>query len=103
MELNKDILKPINYQDEIQSLNKSLEQCFKEKETLNKIIDKLLEAAGYDTLTASEIEFEHVYEDMKRKRFNMEEVTNIIKDAACNTHDRYYLAQAVESVLEYLE
>lgn len=103
MELNKDILKPINYQDEIQSLNKSLEQCFKEKETLNKIIDRLLEAAGYDTLTASKIEFEHVYEDMKRKRSNMEEVTKIIKDATHNIDDKNYLIQAVESALEYLD
>lgn len=103
MELNKDTLQPINWQDEIQSLNKSLEQCFKEKEALDKIIDRLLEAAGYDTITASEIEFERVYEDMRRKRSNMEEVTSILKDAACNTHDRYYLVQAIESALEYLE
>lgn len=93
----------LTLQDEINSLNDSLQQAFEEKEKLNKIIDRLLEAAGYNTLTASEIEFERVYEDMRRKRFNMEEVTNILKDAYCNTHDRYYLVQAIESALEYLE
>lgn len=40
-------------------------RSFEEKDTLHLIIDRLLEASGYDTNTASAEDFEDVYENMR--------------------------------------
>jgi DNA repair exonuclease SbcCD ATPase subunit len=53
------------YIDELKQENKSL---YEEKNCLHKIIDRLLENAGYSKDIASAEDFEDVYEDMQIKR-----------------------------------
>ena len=51
-----------------ESLKKALNDSFREKDILHKIIDNLLESGGYNINTASKEEFEKVYADLKAKR-----------------------------------
>ena len=51
-----------------EELKKYLHQNFKEKDNLHLIIDRLLEASGYDTNTASAEDFEDVYENMRYEK-----------------------------------
>ena len=55
-------------EQECEELKKDLHQNFKEKDKLHLIIDRLLEASGYDTDTASAEDFEDVYEHMRYKQ-----------------------------------
>lgn len=52
-------------EQECERLKEDLRRSFKEKDTLHLIIDRLLEASGYDANTASEEDFEDVYEHMR--------------------------------------
>ena len=52
-------------EQECEKLKKYLHQNFEEKDKLHLIIDRLLEASGYDTNTASAEDFEDVYENMR--------------------------------------
>ena len=73
-------------EQECEELKKQLYQNFKEKDGLHLIIDRLLEASGYDTNTASAEDFEDVYENMRYEKQQLEqlgqtneELKNIIK------------------------
>ena len=52
-------------EQENEELKKYLHKNFEEKDKLHLIIDRLLEASGYDTNTASAEDFEDVYENMR--------------------------------------
>lgn len=58
------IFKLMDYVARLEQENKSL---YEEKNCLHKIIDRLLENAGYSKNIASAEDFEDVYEDMQRK------------------------------------
>ena len=55
-------------EQECEELKEELHQIFKEKDGLHLIIDRLLEASGYDTNTASAEDFEDVYENMRYEK-----------------------------------
>ena len=55
-------------EQECEELKDELRKNFEEKETLHLIIDRLLEASGYDTNTANAEDFEDVYENMRYKQ-----------------------------------
>lgn len=59
---------------ECEELKKDLHQNFKEKDKLHLIIDRLLEASGYDTNTASAEDFEDVYENMRYEKQQLEQL-----------------------------
>jgi hypothetical protein len=52
-------------EEECEELKKELHKNFGEKDKLHLIIDRLLEASGYDTNIASAEDFEDVYENMR--------------------------------------
>ena len=54
-------------EDKIESLEQENKSLYEEKSCLHKIIDRLLENAGYSKDIASAEDFEDVYEDMQRK------------------------------------
>ena len=55
-------------EQECEGLKKDLHKNFEEKDKLHLIIDRLLEASGYDTNTASAEDFEDVYENMRYEK-----------------------------------
>ena len=59
---------------ECEELKKYLHQNFKEKDKLHLIIDRLLEASGYDTNTASAEDFEDVYENMRYEKQQLDQL-----------------------------
>ena len=54
--------------DNVKCLEKENKSLYEEKNCLHKIIDRLLENAGYSKDIASAEDFEDVYEDMQIKR-----------------------------------
>lgn len=60
-------------EQECEELKKDLHQNFKEKDKLHLIIDRLLEASGYDTNTASAEDFEDVYENMRYEKQQLDQ------------------------------
>ena len=61
-------------EQECEELNKELHKNFEEKDTLHLIIDRLLEASGYDTNTASAEDFEDVYEHMRYEQQQLDQL-----------------------------
>ena len=61
-------------EQECEGLKKDLHQNFKEKDKLHLIIDRLLEASGYSTNTASAEDFEDVYENMRYEKQQLEQL-----------------------------
>ena len=61
-------------EQECERLNKDLHQNFEEKDKLHLIIDRLLEASGYDTNTASAEDFEDVYENMRYEKQQLDQL-----------------------------
>lgn len=61
-------------EQECERLNNELHKNFKEKNTLHFIIDRLLEASGYDTNTASAEDFEDVYEHMRYDKHQLDQL-----------------------------
>lgn len=61
-------------EEKYERLNNELNKNFIEKEKLHLIIDRLLEASGYDTNTASAKEFEDVYKNMRYEKQQLEQL-----------------------------
>ena len=61
-------------EQECERLNKELHKNFEEKDTLHLIIDRLLEASGYDTNTASAEDFEDIYEHMRYEQQQLDQL-----------------------------
>ena len=62
-------------EQECEELKKDLHKNFEEKDKLHLIIDRLLEASGYDTNTASAEDFEDVYENMRYEKQQLEKIS----------------------------
>lgn len=60
--------------EECEKLKKELHKNFEEKDTLHLIIDRLLEAGGYDTNTASAEDFEDVYENIRYEKQQLDQL-----------------------------
>lgn len=67
-------------EDKIESLEQENKSLYEEKNCLHKIIDRLLENAGYSKDIASAEDFEDVYEDMQRKINELAELEQENKD-----------------------
>lgn len=61
-------------EQECEELDKELHKNFEEKDKLHLIIDRLLEASGYDTNTASAEDFEDVYENMRYEKQQLDQL-----------------------------
>lgn len=61
-------------EQECEELKKELHKNFEEKDKLHLIIDRLLEAGGYDTNTASAEDFEGVYENMRYEKQQLDQL-----------------------------
>lgn len=61
-------------EQECERLKKDLLQNFEEKDKLHLIIDRLLEASGYNTNTASAEDFEDVYENMRYEKQQLDQL-----------------------------
>lgn len=61
-------------EQECEGLNKYLHKNFEEKDKLHLIIDRLLEASGYDTNTASAEDFEDVYKNMRYEKQQLDQL-----------------------------
>ena len=68
-------------EQECEELKKELQKNFEEKDTLHLIIDRLLEASGYDTNTASAEDFEDVYEHMRYEQQQLDQLKADRKEA----------------------
>ena len=91
--LEKEQLEKIkSLEQECEKLKKDLHQNFKEKDKLHLIIDRLLEASGYDTNTASAEDFEDVYENMRYEKQQLDELK------AENKHLNDLLNQALKEL-----
>ena len=66
--------KYLRKEQECEELKNELHKNFEEKDKLHLIIDRLLEASGYDTNTASAEDFEDVYENMRYKQQQLEQL-----------------------------
>ena len=60
-------------EQECEELKNELHKNFEEKDKLHLIIDRLLEASGYDTNTASAEDFEDVYENMRYEKQQLDQ------------------------------
>lgn len=67
-------------EQECEELKKGLHQNFEEKDKLHLIIDRLLEASGYDTNTASAEDFEDVYENMRYEKQQLDQLKQILTE-----------------------
>ena len=80
-------------EQECEELKEELHQNFKEKDRLHLIIDRLLEASGYDTNTASAEDFEDVYENMryeKQQLYQLKQTLQEIKEIAENMNEECF-------------
>ena len=79
--------KYLRKEQECEELKKDLHQNFKEKDKLHLIIDRLLEASGYDTNTASAEDFEDVYENMRYEKQQLEQLGQTLTEIKemCNS------------------
>ena len=64
-------------EQECEGLKKDLHKNFEEKDKLHLIIDRLLEASGYDTNTASAEDFKNVYENMRYGKQQLEQLDKL--------------------------
>ena len=71
--------KYLRKEQECEELKKDLHQNFKEKDKLHLIIDRLLEASGYNTNTTSAEDFEDVYENMRYEKQQLDQLKAEIK------------------------
>ena len=67
-------------EQECEELKKYLHKNFEEKDKLHLIIDRLLEASGYDTNTASAEDFEDVYENMRYEKQQLEQLKQTLAE-----------------------
>ena len=63
-----------------EGLKRDLHKNFEAKNKLHLIIDRLLEASGYDTNTASAEDFEDVYENMRYEKQQLEQFGQTLTD-----------------------
>ena len=61
-------------------MKKYLHKNFEEKDKLHLIIDRLLEASGYDTNTASAEDFEDVYENMRYEKQQLDQLKQTLAE-----------------------
>ena len=66
--------KLLRKEQECDGLKKELHKKLKEKDILHLIVDRLLEASGYDTNTASAEDFEDVYENMRYEKQQLDKL-----------------------------
>ena len=80
-------------EQECERLKKDLHQNFKEKDKLHLIIDRLLEASGYDTNTASAEDFEDVYENMRYEKQQLDQLKQTVAEIKeiCNEYKNEYI------------
>ena len=79
--LCKKVLKQLKRKEqECEELKKNLHQNFKEKDGLHIIIDRLLEAGGYDTNTASAEDFEDVYKNMRYEQQQLDQLKQTLAE-----------------------
>ena len=64
----------------IEELETELNKAFEEKDKLHLIIDRLLEASGYDTNTASAEDFEDVYENMRYEKQQLDQLKQTLTE-----------------------
>ena len=77
-------------EQECEELKNELHKNFEEKDKLHLIIDRLLEASGYDTNTTSAEDFEDVYENMRYEQQQLGQLKQTlteIKEIAEGMHD----------------
>ena len=67
-------------EQECEELKKYLHKNFEEKDKLHLIIDRLLEASGYDTNTASAEDFEDVYENMRYEKQQLDQLKQTLAE-----------------------
>ena len=74
-------------EQECEELKKDLHKNFEEKDKLHLIIDRLLEASGYDTNTASAEDFEDVYENMRYEKQQLDQLKQTLAEIKeiCNS------------------
>ena len=98
-------------EQECEELKKELHKNFKEKDKLNLIIDRLLEASGYDTNTASAEDFEDVYEHMRYEQEQLDQLKaeneqlknfhiNLVGVKECEIRELARYKQAIEKIKE---
>ena len=71
---------PNCYYEQLKRKEKECEELYKEKDKLNLIIDRLLEASGYNKDTCSDYDFENVYSDMGYKVNKLEEYKQALQE-----------------------
>lgn len=77
----KKVLKQLKRKEQkCEELKKNLHQNFKEKDGLHIIIDRLLEAGGYDTNTASAEDFEDVYKNMRYEQQQLDQLKQTLAE-----------------------
>ena len=89
-----------------EELKEELHQNFKEKDGLHLIIDRLLEASGYDTNTASAEDFEDVYENMRYEKEQLDKLKQTlaeIKEIAENVQSFVGRIDIEDDVCEQME
>ena len=67
-------------EQECEELKKELHKNFEEKDKLHLIIDRLLEASGYDTNIASAEDFEDVYANMSYEKLQLDQLKQTITE-----------------------
>ena len=81
-------------EQECEELKNELHKNFEEKDTLHLIIDRLLEASGYDTNTATAEEFEDVYEHMRYEQQQLDQLkaeNDELKEGQNKKRDHYFI------------
>ena len=84
---------------ENEELKKDLHQNLKEKDKLHLIIDRLLEASGYDTNIASAEDFEDVYENMHYEKQQLDQLKQTNEDYERLEQENEKLKQALEEIV----
>ena len=84
-------------EQECEELKKELHQNFKEKDGLHLIIDRLLEASGYDTNTASAEDFEDVYENMRYEQQQLDQLKQILAEIKEIAEECYYKCNSMNN------
>lgn len=81
-------------EQECEELKNELHKNFEEKDTLHLIIDRLLEASGYDTNTATAEDFEDVYEHMRYEQQQLDQLkaeNDELKEEQNKKRDHYFI------------
>lgn len=101
-------------EQECEELKNELHKNFEEKDKLHLIIDRLLEASGYDTNTASAEDFEDVYENMRYKQQQLDQLKvenedlknfhiNLVGVKECEIRELLILKQTLAEIKEIAE